>query len=152
MKNCKGCGMMKLTENQGCYCKPKKKKTEKEKKNIKPISDKKKERLKNNWTEWDLFKKIYKKLAKSWTNECVICAELVDEDDVIPSCFPHILPKGKYPEYRYFENNVWFVCWIDHHDKFDEAINNFKEEKWLQELENIIKNWRFPDISDYINY
>ena len=153
--------MMKLDLKSSCACNAKKfnadklsKKTRKAKVPtvIKKVSEKKKERLKNNWTEWQMFKNIYKKLCKEWLHECIICSEIVDEDDVIPACFPHILPKWKFPEYRYFNNNIWFVCWIDHHAKFDEAINNFKQDKWLIELEKIIKNWDVPDLSDYIDY
>lgn len=158
--NCKKCFMYKMTDNQPCACNVKKfdenklsKKTKKEKTptTIKQVSDKKKQRLKTNWSEWDLFKKIYKKLNKKLLHECIICSATVDEDDVIPACFPHILPKGKFPEYRYFENNIWFVCWIEHHEKFDDAINNFKNDKWLKELEKIIKNWGVPDLENYID-
>lgn len=159
--NCPKCNMYKISKTYKCMCSAKKfndkklskkTKTEKKQKPIKQISEKKKKRIKNNWTEWQLFKNIYKKLCKKWLHECIICSEIVDEDDVIPACFPHILPKWKYPEHRYFENNIWFVCWIDHHAKFDEAINNFKQVKWLMELENIIKNWWVPDLSDFIDY
>lgn len=153
--------MLKIDSKSKCLCTVKtfnekklSKKTKQDKKPtpIKQISEKKKERIKENWSEWELFKKIYRKLAKSWQNECIICSEVPDEDDIIPACFPHILPKGKFPEYRYFENNVWFVCWVEHHNKFDEAINNFKEDKGLIELERIIKNWWVPDLWDYIDY
>jgi len=155
--NCKKCWFYKMTDNQKCFCNAKaydeKKLTKKkDKKPIKQVSEKKTKRIKDNWSEWTMFKNIYKKLCKKWEHECIICSEIVDEDDVIPSCFPHILPKGKFPEYRYFENNIWFVCWIDHHNKFDEAINNFKEDKGLIELEKIIKDWWVPDLSDYIDY
>ena len=160
MLNCKGCWMLKIDIKSKCACNVKKfddkklsKKTKEEKapKPVKKVSEKRKERLKTNWTEGDLFKNIYRKLCKKWMHECIICSELVDEDDVLPACFPHILPKGKFPAYRYFENNVWFVCWIEHHDKFDLAVNNFKQDKGLLELENIIKNWDTPDLTNYIN-
>lgn len=161
MINCSKCGFLKIDSKSKCLCTVKpfndkklSKKTKEVKKptQIKQISEKKKTRLKENWSEWELFKKIYRKLAKTLQNECTICSESPDEDDIIPACFPHILPKGKFPEYRYFENNVWFVCWVEHHNKFDEAVNNFKEDKGLIELERIIKNGWVPDLWDYIDY
>lgn len=155
MFKCKWCWMLKFTDKTKCNCNAKKFNEEKLIKKAAPkpiakISKKKQERIKDNWSEWILFKKIYSKLAKKWLHKCMVCWVIVDEEDVNPSCFPHILPKWKYPEYRYFENNIWFVCWIEHHTKFDEAINNYKEINWLLELETQIKNWNSIDISNYI--
>lgn len=161
MINCKGCGMMKLDTKSKCACnvtKPfdakklsKKTKEEKKPKAIKQVSEKKKERLKTNGTEGEMFKKEFLKREKNNTNYCMICKCEVLKEDFVPACIPHILPKSKYPTYRYFTNNLGFVCWISDHNKFDEAINNFKQDRGLIELEKIIKNWDTPDISDYID-
>lgn len=156
MFRCPKCYMMKISEKSKCNCNAKKFNEEKlvkksDPKPIAQISEKRQERLKDNWSEGELFKKIYKKLAKSWNNKCIICQKIVKEDEVSPSCFPHILAKGKFPEYRYFENNIWFVCGISHHKSFDEAIINYKEVKGLFELESQIKNWNIIDISEFIN-
>lgn len=155
MIKCPKCWLLKMTDKSKCLCnaKPfneKKFEKQKEKKPIAQVSEKKQERIKDNWSELQFFKAKYKKLVKNNENICDICKIKVDEEDVTPSCFPHILPKWKYPEYRYFDNNIWFVCWIDCHHRFDEAINNYKEINWLFELEKQIKNWKYIDIKDYI--
>ena len=36
--------------------------------------------------------------------------------------------------------------------KFDDAVNNYKDDKWLFELEIQIKNWKTLDLTNYIDY
>lgn len=112
---CKKCHMLKMTPNTPCLCNVKKfddkklsKHTKKEKAPtpVKQISEKRKKRLATNGTEGVLFKKIFKNLEKKQKNICAICGTRVDQEDVSPACFPHILPKGLFPAYRYFENNI----------------------------------------------
>jgi hypothetical protein len=81
----------------------------------------------------------------------LICEKKVIDENVNPSCFAHILPKGKYPEYRYFENNFWFVCGMDHHKKFDEVVQIAKHDIWEFEFEKKIKNWENIDFSKYLD-
>lgn len=100
-----------------------------------------KERIRENGSEIDMFKKVYKSKLKEWKNFCVICNKELKEKDIKPHCFCHILPKWKYPQYRYFQNNIMLACSIEHHKKADEAVNRFKEEKGLVELEMIINSW-----------
>jgi len=157
MINCKKCGMLNIDEKSKCFCNIKKFDenkliTKKEKKPINKVSDKKKTRIKEKWSELQHFIKVYIKKMHKNKNICQICQIEVKKDEVTPSSFPHILPKGKYPEYRYFENNIGLVCWIDHHNKFDEAINNLKQDIWLVKLEHIIKDWNEIDIENYIDY
>lgn len=92
MIQCNKCWMLKIDAKSKCLCTVKpfnekklSKKTKEVKKPtpIKQISEKKKTRLKENWSEWELFKKIYKKLAKNLQNECTICSEVPDLWDYI---------------------------------------------------------------------
>lgn len=108
---------------------------------IKKISNKKKLRLAFKWSESDLFKKRFNQLKSEWRNYCMVTGKVLTEDMLSPASFPHILPKWKFPQYRYYLNNIWLVCWIEEHDLFDKKINKLKEEKWLFRLEEKIKNW-----------
>lgn len=159
---------MKITPDSTCLCNAKtfneaklSKKTKEKKapKPIKKVSDKKKERIKTNGSEGTLFKNIFKKKVKSKENFCIICrAELIAgnedvEGNVTPACFPHILPKGTYPELRYMESNLqYLVCGIEHHDKFDEIINEVKQDIGLEALKKIIIDGKKLDISKHLEY
>lgn len=157
---CKKCFMLKLTPDSKCACNVKKfdesklvkKKEPKQAKPIKQVSEKKKERIKTNWSELNFFKTLFKKKVKAKENFCVICKKQLTEEDVTPASFAHILPKSKYPIYRYFDNNINLVCNIEHHKKADDAVNEFKKDKGLIELENLIKNLKTPDLTNYIDY
>lgn len=171
--NCKKCGMLKMTPDTRCLCTAKtfdssklSKNTRKEKapaelkrSPIKQISDKKKERIATGGSELTLFKNIFKKKLKAKENFCIICREtLIEgnedvEGNVTPACFPHILPKGKYPELRLLESNLqYLVCGIDHHNEYDEIIREVKKDIWLLELEKLIVSGKKLDISKYLNY
>lgn len=169
--NCKKCGMLKLTENSRCNCNAKKfdesklvrkKDGVQQNKTPKPIpqiSEKKKERIATGGSEINLFKSIFKKKVKDKQNFCIICKEkLIEsnediEGNVTTACFPHILPKGKYPEFRLLESNLqYLVCGIEHHKKYDEIINEVKKDIGLVELEKIIANGKKLDLSKYLDY
>lgn len=163
--NCKKCGMLKLTENSRCACNVKKfdesklvrkKDGGQQNKTPKPIpkiSEKKKERITTGGSEINLFKNIFKKKVKDQENFCIICREKLTEENINPSCFPHILPKGKYPEFRLLESNLqYLVCGIEHHDKYDGIINEVKKDIGLAELEKIIANGKKLDLSKYLDY
>ena len=79
-------------------------KIEKKLKPIPKISQKKKERIKKEWNEADLFREIW------WEREhiCEICWKFIPEPR--PECFSHILSKGRYPALRYMKSNVSIVC------------------------------------------
>ena len=159
---CNKCGFYKMTKDQKCSCNVKKfdssklsKKTRKETvpKPINKISEKKKERIKTNGSEVDLFKKIFKKKFKEKENFCIICKEEITEENVQPASFPHILPKGKYPELRYMESNLqYLVCGINHHDEYDSIINKLKKDLWLEEGKKIITSWGKLDLNKYLDY
>jgi len=145
--------MLKATEKSKCLCsvKPFNEKKLFKDKAIKPISEKKEERIKESWSEIQLFKKVFLNLKKKWKNKCLICQKTLNEDDINPSCFAHILPKGKYAEFRYFENNIWLVCWIEHHHQFDVIINEIKKKVWWFDFEQLIRDGKYIDITSYLN-
>jgi hypothetical protein len=160
--------MFKITPSSTCACNAKKfdeaklskkTKTEKKPKAIKQVSDKKKEAIKNGKSEGPFFKQIFKKKVKCKENFCIICRqELIAgtedvEGNVTPACFPHILPKGTYPELRLLEGNLQFlVCGIEHHDKFDQIINELKADIGLEALKKMIIDGKKIDLSKYLDY
>lgn len=165
--NCNKCGMLKMTPDTRCFCNAKvfdssklSKNTRKEKppaelkrSPVKQVSEKKKDRIANGGSEIVLFKNIFKKKIKTNENFCVICKEELTEENVNPACFPHILPKGKYPELRLLESNLqYLVCGIDHHNEYDEIIREVKKDIGLVELQKIIVSWKKLDISKYLPY
>lgn len=158
MFKCNKCSMLKFTDKDKCLCniKPFNEKKFEKKANPKPIaqiSEKKKERLQNEWTEIKLFKTRFEMLQKQGKNFCMVTwkkIEPTEDNDLTPSQFPHILNKWTYPEYRYFLNNIWLVCWIEEHKKFDEAINKLKEDIWTIELIKLISIWNEIDIKPYL--
>lgn len=80
---------------------------------IPKISQKKKERIKKEWSEADLFREIW------WEREhiCEICWKFIPEPR--PECFSHVLSKGRYPALRYMKSNVSIVCNSDCHKEND---------------------------------
>ena len=101
-----------------------------------PIGKKKKERLKNEWSEVDVF------LEKWNTSEriCEVCWKEVKNAFmnwrlVKPQCFPHKLSKWRYPEYRYNIKNISICCSIACHSELD-SYNAHKD----QEIINFINS------------
>ena len=88
-------------------------KIEKKPKPIPKISQKKKERIKKEWSEADLFREIW------WerSHNCEICWKFIPEPR--PECFSHVLSKGRYPGLRYNKRNIKILCSIDCHHESD---------------------------------
>ena len=88
-------------------------KIEKKQKPIPKISQKKKERIKKEWSEADLFREIW------WerSHNCEICWKFIPEPR--PECFSHVLSKGRYPGLRYNKRNIKILCSIDCHHESD---------------------------------
>ena len=166
--NCKKCSMYKSTDGQKCLCsaKPfnasklsKVTREPKKPKAIKQVSDKKKEAIKNGQSEGPFFRKVFIKKKKKKENFCIICrSELIEstedvEGNVTPACFPHILPKGTYPELKLLEGNLqYLVCGIEHHDKYDEIINELKKDIGLEALKKLIIEDKKIDLNKYLDY
>lgn len=105
---------------------------------IAPIGKKKKERLKNEGSEVDTFRIV-------WEETPHVCQEcwkpihnaFINNKLIKPQCFPHKLPKSMFPKLRLLKENIWLVCSIDCHHKFDkkwkdlEIRRNFEQELLL---------------------
>lgn len=100
---------------------------------INKIGKRTKARISQNGTELDLFARIW----KNRPHICQVCNKTILEPKNY--CFPHILAKGMYPAYRYFENNIALVCSIDCHNEFDSLI---LKKYTKREMEEIIKDWK----------
>ena len=133
---CWKCGMLKITLKGKCACTIKEKKETN--KWINKISPKKALRLKEQGSEKSLFEKIFKFRLTNKSNMCEVCGVVVSEPT--PSCFPHILAKGQFPALRMFENNIGFVCGIECHQKFDEAVVSYKRQKGVKYVTELIMN------------
>lgn len=165
MQRCKKCFMFKVTEKSSCACNANKfnadklsKKTRKEtpQKPIAQVGEKRKKRITSWGSEFQFFKKLFITRKKTGENICWICNKKITEEHIDNtfnawvSCFPHILSKKNYPDFRLLKNNIWLVCDSHCHSRFDEAVTNFKEEHGLETLEKIIKDGRSPDLKDFI--
>ena len=92
---------------------------------ISPIGRRKKERLKKEGSEVHVFREIW----ESRIHSCQICQKpvinaFVDNKLKKPQCFPHILSKWMYPEYRTLKENIWLVCDFDCHNELDRVCND----------------------------
>ena len=93
------------------------------------VSDKKKERL-ETMREADIFFEI----ANKRDRVSEISGHSIPE--ACSFCFANILSKWKYPEYRYFKNNIAFVKDQEEHSFLDELVN------WYENIcETMIKDW-----------
>ncbi len=116
-----------------------------------PIGKKKKERLKNEWSEVDVFQERWitgdrlcevcllqwKTPEKSKVKDAFINWKLIK-----PQCFPHRLSKWLYPQFRLLLENVWLVCWIDHHSEFDKIYAEPEVRRTVEEKFNLILSQR----------
>lgn len=143
-KHCKNC--WKLNENQLLkYCKTCYpiywKQLNRTK--INKVSEKKKERIKNWWSEIEVFRH---KLITSQINGdlfCDVCNTRFSIENAKPWCLPHWLNKKDYPHLRLFINNLGIVCSIECHKKFDELVNKAKKDIWNKQLEQLIASWEY---------
>lgn len=101
---------------------------------------KKRERLDNGWSEVDVFR-------WKWNNEpriCAVCWKAVKDafvwDELKKSyCFPHILAKGMYPQFRLLPANISIVCSMAHHAEFDKKNLDLEFRRLLAiEFEKLI--------------
>lgn len=99
-----------------------------------PIGKKKKERLKNQWSEVDVFRDIWNERP----HFCEICwievkNAFMNERLVKPQCFAHILAKWMYPKFRMMKENIMQVCSINCHTQCDEMHLDLWVRKELEE-------------------
>lgn len=118
---------------------------------VKAVSEKKKIRLSEKWTEMELFyKKIDSEIQKKWEIRCgnPYCWKLLDKNQLWPPSFAHILSKGQFPALRYFLNNLVIVC-----NNIDLKSCHGQIDKltvWnKKEFEQIILDWKDIDFKNY---
>ena len=116
---------------------------------IKPISDKKKQFLKDTWWEKSLFRKILIERQVNWCLICEICWNNFLIENAQPVCFAHILSKKDFPHLRLFENNIKLVCpnlsMNSCHTELDKKVT------WNKlDIEKKILNWETINFSNYI--
>lgn len=100
--------------------KPKKEKEQKIQKPIPKISDKKKKRMSEEWTETDLF-------AKVWSERPHVCVECGKElKNPKPHNFDHIIPKSRGKAYRLDPDNIQILCFWCHYEK-----TTLQKYKWI---------------------
>lgn len=109
---------------------------------INKVSKKKQDRLKQLWTETDLFKRRWKQLKKQWLNYCLITKKYLELEETTPASYAHILSKWMYPHLRYHLNNIALVKWIDEHHELDAIVNQLKQEYGEKYLEQFILDWK----------
>ncbi len=90
--------------------------------------------------EKELFLKRFYQLKDRWENYCWITWKYIDENDLTPSSFPHLLSKKMFPQFKYSLNNIWLVVWIEEHKKIDSIMNIIRKEIWYEELNNLLSN------------
>ena len=109
-------------------------------------------RIKEHWTETELFMKRFYQLKEQNLNYCMITWKLITEDMLTPASFPHLLSKKMYSEFRYSLNNIWLVLWIKEHNEIDRLMNLFKKDVWVLHIQEMLKDWReiFIYLKNYV--
>lgn len=102
-------------------------KKEKVYKQIPKVSEKKKERIKQNGSEAKLFLEIWHERP----HICYICWNNIPEPK--QECFSHKLWKWRYPALRYNKKNIEIVCSSICHKEHD-RINAWNDFELIQEI------------------
>lgn len=95
---------------------------------IKQISDKKRKRLKEQWSEVEIFKEI-------WNEREHIC-EICKHPILYPWSwsFAHRLAKSQYPKFRLIKENIALVDSIMCHKKIDSIYVKEKRAEFIEYL------------------
>lgn len=88
---------------------------------ISPIWKIRKRRVKEKWSEFNLFKEIAIERAISWFVTCVKCWKKIKLENLTISNFDHEKPKSWWVWYRLDKNNIRIKCFHCH----------FKKTHWL---------------------
>lgn len=91
-----------------------------QRKAINKISLKKKQRIKEWWSEVQLFKEIWNERKK----ECENCKRELTQARV--HNFDHIIPKSRWEEFRLDKSNIKLICFKCHFEK-----TNWLVYKWI---------------------
>jgi len=115
---------------------------------IKKVWRKRIERIKNWWSEADMYRKILIDRQINWCLKCEYCWKEFKIEDAWPTSFAHVLSKWMYKHLRLFENNIAIVCndisMNSCHTKLDSLVT------WNKlEIEKQILNWMRIDFEKY---
>lgn len=91
-----------------------------QRKAINKISLKKKQRIKEWWSEVELFKEIWNERKR----ECENCKRELTQARV--HNFDHIIPKSRWEEFRLDKSNIKLICFKCHFEK-----TNWLVYKWI---------------------
>lgn len=83
---------------------------------INRISKQKKERLKNWWSEKELFLEIWNERE----HNCIECWKYLSEAKA--HNFDHIIPKSKWEKYRLDKDNIQLLCFWCHFYKWTKLV------------------------------
>lgn len=116
-----------------------------QRKAINKISKKKKQRIKEWWSEVELFKEV-----ANIDKTCWICNKVIQEDSSYT--FPHLLSKWQYKAFRLVENNIWRVCSIEHHNKIDSLMLEIRKDfEKLNKFKEMLLIWKRSEVRNFIN-
>lgn len=101
---------------------------------IPKISEKKKKRMKEEWTEVQVFREVW----ETTPHICQHCKKPVNnafiwERLIKPQCFPHKLPKSMFPKCRLIPQNIWLVCSIECHREFDKDWKDLEKRRLFEQ-------------------
>lgn len=122
-----------------------------QRKAINKISLKKKQRIKEWWSEVELFREILIERQDNWLLTCEICNKQFSIEQAQPVCLAHILSKWQYKALRLFKNNIAIVCpdlnTKSCHTKLDSLVTWNKKQ-----IEQKILNWEMINLNKLVNY
>lgn len=96
---------------------------------VKPISEKRKTRIKDNWES-----KMFREIWNEREHICYVCKGNIPEP--LTYVFAHICPKGTYPELRNVKKNIALVCSLNCHQEVDKLFSWIARQEHIQEIYN----------------
>jgi 5-methylcytosine-specific restriction endonuclease McrA len=85
-------------------------------------------------------KELFRKIWREREPECSVCEEPL-YDPPKSYYFSHVLPKGTYPEFKLFPENIILLC-LDCHQKLDHNTHLAKQDRafdWVFALKEELK-------------
>lgn len=106
---------------------------------IRKIWLKKQKRLKEEWSEVEVFRERW----NCWSRKCMFCWKtvywaFVGDELKKPWCFPHTLSKWMYPQFRLLLENIWLVCNFYCHAEYDKLFVDLAVRREIEERFNLL--------------